>query len=96
MVHRREFEKKINPNEIHPGVPIRVQLRTEISDFTGIVKNMAEGIVEIQITTGIKTNEIRTFQLDNVATVIEIMAFPLIHRLRRAVGGETHGGKNIR
>ena len=96
MVHRREFEKKINPNEIHPGLPIRVQFRTEISDFTGIVKNIAEGIVEIQITTVIKTNEIRTFQLDNVATVIEIMAFPLIHRLRRAVGGETHGGKNIR
>ena len=45
--------------------------------FKGIIKNMAEGIVQIQITTGIKTNEIRTFQLDNVVTVIEIMSFPL-------------------
>ena len=95
MVHRREFEQEIMPNEIHTGLPIRVRLRTEICDFTGIVHNITNGIVQIQITTGIKTDEFRLFRLDNVATVIKIMSFPLIHRLRKAVAGETVGVKTF-
>ena len=95
MVHRKEFEKDITPKDIHKGLPIRVSLRDEIMDFTGIPIRLENERVTVQITAGMKSSELKTFALEDVATVTEVMSFPLMYRLKKLVAGEAGGQRNI-
>ena len=95
MVHRKEFEKDITPKDIHKGLPIRVSLRDEIMDFSWIPISLENERVTVRITTGMKSSKLKNFALEDVATVTEIMSFPLMYRLKKLVAGEAGGQRKI-
>ena len=95
MVHRKEFEKDITPKDIHKGLLIRVSLRDEIMDFTGIPISLENERVTVRITTGMKSSKLKNFALEDVAKVTEIMSFPHMYRLKKLVAGGVDGQRNI-
>ena len=95
IVHRQEFEQSRTVEEIHPGMVVRVKLKDDLSDFTGMVQTMQDQGVMILLTAELEKDASRRFTFSEVESIVEIMSFPLFYRLRRATGGEQVGGKNL-
>ena len=95
MVHRAEFERKIEPGDIQTGQTIRVMLKEKINDITVFVQSRKESTVHCSYFTGQFEGESITFHISKVISVIEIMSSPLFYRYRNQVAGEKAGKDNI-
>ena len=73
----------------------RILLRDHITDFTGSVISMKDEMIEVMLITGLNRGSTRSFLVSAVVTIVEILFFPIVHRIRRAVSGEQEGVKNL-
>ena len=88
LVHRKEFEHKIEPEQIRKGHVIRVLLKDKITDSTGYVTEVNETTVFMTHITGLGEGKSETFDITHVEFVEEILSSPLFYRLRRLALGE--------
>ena len=83
LVHRAEFEKDRNGEEIRKGQVLRVFLTTEVSNFTGFVLGVDGNIVKIQLIAGLSEGKIFKFCKSSIVECTEILSSPLFYRLRK-------------
>ena len=95
IVHRLEFERKVDIEAVHKGQVLRVSLKNDMIDFTGFVLRVDAGVVFLSQTTGLSEGEIKEFRLIDTDTISEIFSSPLFYRLRNLVKGEQIGKQNI-
>ena len=74
---------------------VRIRLRNELSDFTGLVQSVKNNIVQVTLTAENTEVNFRRFDRGEVASFIEIMSFPMFYTLRKAVAGEQENVQNI-
>ena len=95
IVHSQEFETVLNVADLHEGLIVRIQLKDEISDFTGIVQSVQNETVQVSLTAENKQVRVRNFAFGQVKSVVEILSFPYFFKLRKAAAGEQDGGNNM-
>ena len=88
MVHRVEFEKRIQPKEIRAGQTVRLELREMALERVGYVVKVENNKVHINIFTGVYRGKDEVVELKKIENATEICSCPLFFRLKRAVDGE--------
>ena len=85
IVHRTEFENRIDLNEVRKGQFLRVQSSIRITDITGFVSYIDDNILLIEELTGYKRGEQVKVKLNSISSIDEILSSPLFYRFRKMV-----------
>ena len=88
LVHRLEFERKTNVNEIKEGQVIRLFTENSPLEFCGFVKKVDRKNLLIHLMTGLFRNKDRNFDKSEVISCTEILSCPLFYELRKKVSCE--------
>ena len=95
IVHRKEYERTIEPKNIRVGQVVRITTKSSVLDFTGFVKKVSE-VISLHITSGPEEGKHLEFELGECVSATEILSCPLWHRLKKNVrGSKVRGGTNL-
>ena len=96
LVHRTEFESETEISNIQVGQVLRIVRKNSFLDVTGFCKSVTRDELTILILTGLEEGKICKVQIENIASVIEVLSCPLFYRLKKKVSGTQDGDKDLK